>query len=139
MKKLFFFKPTLSIVLFVAMSSLFINCSSSHDDDNHVPSNNKAFNAADFSLNITRKQLYGDYLAIDFDVKNTSKIVYSVYEQGDFSVKFTAKTTDGTVFQRIDYVKYVEAGVTYTDYVHLNFTAGKTLDLSTLTAVIVKD
>lgn len=138
MRKLSVLKSTLSILLFTAMSVLFINCSSGHDDEN-TPSNNAAFNPADFSLTITQKQLYGDYLSIDFDVKNTSKISYSVYEQGDFSIKFTAKTTDGTVFQRIDYVKYVEAGVTYTDYVHLNFTAGKTLDLSTLTAVIVKD
>lgn len=54
-------------------------------------------------------------------------------------MKFTAKTTDGEVFQRTTYVEYVEAGVTYTDDVHLNYTAGKTLDLSTFTAVIVKD
>ncbi|MCD0468931.1 hypothetical protein [Flavobacterium sp. JAS] len=59
--------------------------------------------------------------------------------KGDFSVKFTAKTTDGTVFQSTTYVHYVEAGVTYTDDVHLNYTVGKTLDLTTLTAVIVKD
>ena len=139
MRKLSFAKTTLCIMLFAATSVLFINCSSSHNDDDYTPSNNAAFNVADFSLTITKKQLYGDYLSIDFDVKNTSKTDYKLYEQGDFSVKFTAKTTDGTVFQRVDYVKYVEAGVTYTDDVHLNFTAGKTLDLSTLTAVIVKD
>jgi len=138
MRKLSFLKPICSIVLLVAMSLLFINCSSSHDDE-IIPSNNAAFNVADFSLNITRKQLYGDYLAIDFDVKNTSKTSYSVYEQGTFSVKFTAKSTDGEVFQRITYVDYLEAGVTYSDYVHLNFSANKTLDVSTLTAVIVKD
>lgn len=139
MRKLSFLKSTLSMMLFVTMSLLLINCSSSHDDEDYTPSNGSAFNVDDFALTITRKQLYGDYLAIDFDVKNTSKTSYAVYEQGDFSVKFTAKTTDGTVFQRIDYVKYVEAGVTYTDYIHLNFTAGKTLDLSTLTVVIVRD
>lgn len=139
MRKSSFLKSTFSMILFAAMSLLFINCSSSHDDDDVTPSNNKTFNVADFSLTITRKQLYSDYLAIDFDVKNISKTSYSIYEQGTFSVKFTAKSTDGEVFQRIQYVDYVEAGVTYTDYVHLNFSANKTLDLSTLTAVIVKD
>jgi len=138
MRKLSFLTLIMSTLVFVAMSLLFINCSSSHDDD-ALPPKNEAFNPADFSLTITHKQLYNDYLAIDFDIKNTSKTSYKVYEQGSFSVKFTAKTTDGTVFQTIDYVKYVEAGVTYTDYVYLNFTAGKTLDLSTLTAVIVRD
>jgi len=138
MRKLSFQKPIWNVVLLVTMSLLFINCSSSHDDE-IIPSNNAAFNVADFSLNITRKQLYGDYLAIDFDVKNTSKTSYSVYEQGTFSVKFTAKSTDGEVFQRTTYVDYLEAGVTYSDYVHLNFSANKTLDVSTLTAVIVKD
>jgi hypothetical protein len=138
MRKLSFQKPIWNVVLLVTMSLLFINCSSSHDDE-IIPSNNAAFNVADFSLNITRKQLYGDYLAIDFDVKNISKTSYSVYEQGTFSVKFTAKSTDGEVFQRTTYVDYLEAGVTYSDYVHLNFSANKTLDVSTLTAVIVKD
>lgn len=138
MRKLSFLKPICNVMLLVVMSVLFINCSSSHDDE-IIPSNNAAFNVADFSLNITRKQLYGDYLAIDFDVKNISKTSYSVYEQGTFSVKFTAKSTDGEVFQRITYVDYVETGVTYSDYVHLNFSANKTLDVSTLTAVIVKD
>lgn len=138
MRKLSFQKPIWNVVLLVTMSLLFINCSSSHDDE-IIPSNNAAFNVADFSLNITRKQLYGDYLAIDFDVKNISKTSYSVYEQGTFSVKFTAKSTDGEVFKRTTYVDYLEAGVTYSDYVHLNFSANKTLDVSTLTAVIVKD
>ena len=138
MRKLSFQKPIWNVVLLVTMSLLFINCSSSHDDE-VIPSNNGSFNVADFSLNITRKQLYGDYLAIDFDVKNISKTSYSVYEQGTFSVKFTAKSTDGEVFQRTTYVDYLEAGVTYSDYVHLNFSANKTLDVSTLTAVIVKD
>ena len=138
MRKLSFQKPIWNVVLLVTMSLLFINCSSSHDDE-VIPSNNGSFNVADFSLNITRKQLYGDYLAIDFDVKNISKTSYSVYEQGTFSVKFTAKSTDGEVFQRTTYVDYLEAGVTYSDYVHLAFSANKTLDVSTLTAVIVKD
>jgi len=138
MRKLSFQKPIWNVVLLVTMSLLFINCSSSHDDEVN-PSNNAGFNVADFSLNITRKQLYSDYLAIDFDVKNISKTSYSVYEQGTFSVKFTAKSTDGEVFQRTTYVDYLETGVTYSDYVHLNFSANKTLDVSTLTAVIVKD
>ncbi|KIQ24301.1 hypothetical protein RT99_02730 [Flavobacterium sp. MEB061] len=138
MRKLSFQKPIWNVVLLVTMSLLFINCSSSHYDE-VIPSNNAAFNVADFSLNITRKQLYGDYLAIDFDVKNISKTSYSVYEQGTFSVKFTAKSTDGEVFQRTTYVDYLETGVTYSDYVHLAFSANKTLDVSTLTAVIVKD
>ena len=138
MRKLSFQKPIWNVVLLVTMSLLFINCSSSHDDE-VIPSNNVAFNVADFSLNITRKQLYGDYLAIDFDVKNISKTSYSVYEQGTFSVKFTAKSTDGEVFQRTTYVDYLEAGVAYSDYVHLTFSTNKTLDVSTLTAVIVKD
>jgi hypothetical protein len=138
MRKLSFQETICNVMLLVVMSLLFINCSSSHDDE-IIPSNNAAFNAADFSLNITTKQLYGDYLAIDFDVKNISKTSYSVYEQGTFSVKFTAKSTDGEVFQRTTFVDYLEAGVTYSDYVHLAFSANKTLDLSTLTAVIVKD
>lgn len=138
MRKLSFQKTIWNVVLLVTMSLLFINCSSSHDDE-IIPSNNGAFNVADFSLNITRKQLYGDYLAIDFDVKNISKTSYSVYEQGTFSVKFTAKSTNGEVFQRTTYVDYLETGVTYSDYVHLTFSANKTLDVSTLTAVIVKD
>jgi len=138
MRKLSFQETICNVMLLIVMSLLFINCSSSHDDE-IIPSNNAAFNAADFSLNITRKQLYGDYLAIDFDVKNISKTSYSVYEQGTFSVKFTAKSTDGEVFQRTTFVDYLEAGVTYSDYVHLTFSANKTLDLSTLTAVIVKD
>lgn len=138
MRKLSFLKSICNVMLLAVMSLLFVNCSSSHDDE-VIPSNNAAFNIADFSLTVTKKQLYGDYLAIDFDVKNTSKTSYSVYEQGTFSVKFTVKSTDGEVFQRTTYVDYIETGVTYSDYVHLNFSANKTLDLSTLTAVIVKD
>lgn len=138
MRKLSFQETICNVMLLVVMSLLFINCSSSHDDE-IIPSNNASNNAADFSLNITRKQLYGHYLAIDFDVKNISKTSYSVYEQGTFSVKFTAKSTDGEVFQRTTFVDYLEAGVTYSDYAHLTFSANKTLDLSTLTAVIVKD
>lgn len=138
MRKLSFLKSICNVMLLAVMSLLFVNCSSSHDDE-VIPSNNAAFNIADFSLTVTKKQLYGDYLAIDFDVKNTSKTSYSVYEQGTFSVKFTVKSTDGEVFQRTTYVDYIETGVTYSDYVHLNFSANKTLDLSTLTAVIIKD
>lgn len=138
MKKISFLKSPISFVLLLFMSVLLVDCSSSHDDD-YVPSNNNTFNLSDFSLEITRKQLNNDYVAIDFSVKNTSKISYSEYKQGTFLVRFTAKTTDGEVFQRITYIDSVEAGVTYTDYVHLNYTAGKTLDLSTLTYVIVED
>lgn len=138
MRKLSFLKSICNVMIVVGMLLVFINCSSSHDDE-VIPSNKAAFNIADFSLTVTKKQLYGDYLAIDFDVKNTSKTSYSVYEQGTFSVKFTVKSIDGEVFQRTTYVDYIETGVTYSDYVHLNFSANKTLDLSTLTAVIVKD
>jgi hypothetical protein len=141
MRKLSFLKSTISFVLLLSMSILLTSCSSSSDDDPidiTTPTGN-VFNPADFALTITRKQLNNDYLAIDFDVKYTSKTSYLVYEQGAFSVKFTVKTTDGEVFQRITSVDYVEAGVTSTGYVHLNFTAGKTLDLSTLTGIIVKD
>lgn len=137
MRKFSFLVSTMTILVFTAIALLFLNCSSSHDNDTFPQ--NEAFNLADFSLTITHKQLYSDYLSIDFDIKNTSKTSYLIYEQGNFTVKFTAKTTDGEVFQRTTYVEYVEAGVTYTDYVHLNYTAGKTLDLSTLTAVIVRD
>ncbi|KQB37588.1 hypothetical protein [Flavobacterium aquidurense] len=138
MKKLSFFKSTISFVLLLSMSILLVNCSSNRDDDNTSP-NSTAFNVDDFALTITSKKFAGDWLEINFAVKNTSKISYSKYEQGNFTVKFTAKTTDGEVFQRATYVEYVEAGVTYTDDVHLNYTAGKTLDLNTLTAVIVQD
>lgn len=137
MRKLSFLKPICNLMILLTMSLLFINCSSSHDDK-IIPSKNTAFKVADFSLTVTKKRLYGDYLAIDFDVKNISKTSYSVYEQGTFSVKFTAKNTDGEVFQRTTYVDYLEAGVTYSDYVHLTFSANKTLDVSTL-AVIVKN
>lgn len=138
MKKLFFLKSVISFVFIATMSILLVSCSSSHDDDN-VPSTSNIFNPADFALTVTSKKLVGDWLQIDYTVKNTSKISYAKYEQGNFTVKFTAKTTDGEIFQRTTYVEYVEAGVTYTDDVHLNYPAGKTLDLSTLTAVIVKD
>jgi hypothetical protein len=138
MKKLSLFRSNFSLVLVLTMSILLVNCSSSSDDD-YVPSTSNAFNLADFALTVTSKKLVGDWLQIDFTVKNTSKISYAKYEQGNFTVKFTAKTTDGEIFQRTTYVEYVEAGVTYTDDVHLNYPAGKTLDLSTLTAVIVKD
>lgn len=138
MRKLSILKSTFRMVLFVTMSMLFVNCSSSSDDD-QAPTSNTEFNVADFALTVNSKKFVGDWLAIDFSVKNTSKISYSKYEQGNFTVKFTAKTTDGEIFQRTTYVEYVEAGVTYTDDVHLNYTAGKTLDLSTFTAVIVKD
>lgn len=139
MKKLSFFKSTISLVLVLAMSILLVNCSSSSNDDDYVQPTGKVFNPADFALTITSKKFVGDWLEINYTVKNTSKISYSKYEQGNFTVKFTAKTTDGEIFQRTTYVEYVEAGVTYTDDVHLNYPVGKTLDLSTLTAVIVKD
>lgn len=138
MRKLSFLKSTISLVLLLSMSILLTNCSSSNDDD-HTPVNSNAFNVADFGLTYTTQQLYNDYLVIHFNIKNTSKTSYLVYEQGTFTVKFTAKTTDGEVFQRTQYVEYVEAGVTYTESVHLNYTVGKTLDLTTLTAVIVRD
>jgi hypothetical protein len=133
MKKLSFLKSSMSIVLLLAVSMLFTNCSSSHDDDDVPTNNTKTFDPAGFSLNITKKDLNSDYLRIDF-----TKTSYLEFDQGQFIVKFTAKTTDGEIFQRTIYVEYVEAGVTYTDWVHLNFTAGKKLDLSTLTAVIIK-
>ncbi|CAA9197736.1 hypothetical protein FLA105534_01787 [Flavobacterium bizetiae] len=140
MKKLSFLKSTFSLVLVLTMSILLVNCSSSSDDDeDYVPSTGNAFNLADFTLTVTSKKLVADWLQIDYTIKNTSKISYTKGEQGNFTVKFTAKTTDGEIFQRTTYVQYVEAGVTYTDDVHLNYPVGKTLDLSTLTAVIVKD
>ncbi|OMQ13638.1 hypothetical protein [[Flexibacter] sp. ATCC 35103] len=138
MKKLSPLKSVISFILITTMSILLASCSSSHDDDN-APSNGNTFNPADFTLTVTSTKFVADWLEINYSVKNTSKISYSKYEQGNFTVKFTAKTTDGEVFQRTTYVEYVEAGVTYTDDVHLNYTAGKTLDLSTLTAVIVTD
>ena len=140
MRKLSFFKSTISFVLLFTMSILLVNCSSSsnHDDD-YVPSNANTFNVADFALTYTVKKIYGDYIVIDFNIKNTSKTSYTKYEQGNFTVKFKAKTTDGEIFQRTTYVEYLEAGVTYTNDVHLNYTVGKTLNLTTLTAVIVKD
>lgn len=139
MRNLSFFKSTLSYVLLLSMSILLVNCSSSSNDDDYVPSNANTFNVEDFTLTYTPQKLYGDYLVIAFNIKNTSKTSYSKYEQGNFTVKFTAKTTDGEIFQRTTYVEYVEAGVTYTDSVHLSYTVGKILDLTTLTAVIVKD
>ncbi|TPG41792.1 hypothetical protein [Flavobacterium pectinovorum] len=138
MRKLSFLKSTISLFLLLSMSILLTNCSSSNDED-HAPSNGTAFNVADFALTYTNQQLYNDYLVINFNIKNTSKTSYLVYEQGTFTVKFTAKTTDGEVFQRTQYVEYVETGVTYTESVHLYYTVGKKLDLTTLTAVIVKD
>lgn len=138
MRKLSFLKSTISLALLLSMSILLVNCSSSSNDD-YVPSNANTFNVADFALTFTAQKLYGDYLVIDFNIKNTSKTSYSKYEQGNFTLKFTAKTTDGEIFQRTTYVEYVEAGVTYKDNVHLNYTVGKTLDPTTLTAVIVKD
>lgn len=82
MRKLSFLKPIWNVVLLVTMSLLFINCSSSHDDET-IPSNNAAFNVADFALTVTSKKFVGDWLEIDFSVKNTSKISYSKYEQGN--------------------------------------------------------
>lgn len=140
MRKVSFLKSTFSFVLLLCMSILLVNCSSSsNDDDDYVPSTGNTFNSADFALTITSKRFVGDWLQIDFTVKNTSKVSYTKFEQGNFTVKFTAKTTDGEIFQRTTYVEYVEAGVTYTDDVHLNYPVGKTLDISTLTAVIIKD
>jgi hypothetical protein len=138
MKNLSSLKSVISFILITTMSILLASCSSSHDDDNS-PSNGNIFNTADFTLTVTSTKFVADWLEINYSVKNTSKISYSKYEQGNFTVKFTARTTDGEIFQRTTYVEYVEAGVTYTDDVHLNYTAGKTLDLSTLTAVIVTD
>ena len=139
MRKLSFLKSAISFVLLFTMSILLVSCSSGSDNDD-VPSNANTFNVADFALTVTSKKLIGsDWLEIDYSVKNTSKISYTKYEQGNFTVKFTAKTTDGEIFQSTRYVEYVEAGVTYTDNVHLKYTVGKTLDVSTLTAVIVKD
>jgi hypothetical protein len=113
--------------------------SSSSSDDDYVAPTGNTFKPADFSLTITKKQLNADNLYIGYDIKNTSKTSYlDSYEQGNF-VKATAKTTDGTVYQGSFHVKYVEAGVTYPDFLYLDFIAGKTLDLSTLTVVIVKD
>ncbi|RKR08537.1 hypothetical protein C8C83_0119 [Flavobacterium sp. 90] len=139
MRKLSFLKSTISFVLLFTMSILMTSCSSSNDDDNYVPSNGDTFNVEDFALTYTAKRLYGDYLVIDFNIKNISKTSYLKYEQGNFTVKFTAKTTDGEIFQRSTYVEHVEAGVTYTESVHLSYTVGKTLDPTTLTAVITED
>jgi len=139
MRKLSFLKSTISFVLLFTMSILLTSCSSGNNDDDYVPSNANNFNVEDFALTYTPQKIYGDYLVIAFNIKNTSKTSYTKYEQGNFTVKFTAKTTDGEIFQRTTYVEYLEAGVTYTNDVHLNYTVGKTLDLKTLTAVIVKD
>lgn len=140
MRKVSFLKSTFSFVLLLCISILFVNCSSSHNDDDYVPSSGKIFDPADFALTITKKQLNADNLYIGYDIKNTSKISYlDSYEQGNYIVKATAKTTDGTTYQGTFHVKYVEAGVTYPDFLYLDFTLGKTLDLSTLTVVIVRD
>ena len=55
MKKLSFLKSTFSFALLIFMSILITSCSSSSDDDN--TSSGTAFNPANFSLTITKKEV----------------------------------------------------------------------------------
>lgn len=138
MKKLSFLKSTFSLVLVVTMSILLVNCSSSSDDDN--TSSGTAFNPANFSLTITKKEVTSTVgLMITYDLKNISKEAYNNYTQGSFSVKFTVKSTDGETFQDIVTVDYIDAGITFSGLTFLDYSEVKTLDLSTLTAVIIKN
>ncbi|KFF06036.1 hypothetical protein [Flavobacterium reichenbachii] len=138
MRKLSFLKSTMSVMVILTLSMLFINCSSSHDDD--VPTNNKTFNPADFALTITKKEVTATVgLKIVYDLKNTSANSYNDYTQGSYSIKFTIKSTDGVIYQQVDHIPYIDAGVTYSGFTFLDYSPTKTLDLTTLTAVIIKD
>lgn len=136
MKKLSFFKSTFSIVLLLTMSILLVNCSSSNDDD--VASIGNTFNPADFVLTITEKKLYDENVKISYDIKNITNTSYNKFDQGNFNIRFTVKSTDGTIFQNVRGLDYIDASVTMADFTYLEFNKTKTIDLTTLTAVIEK-
>jgi len=137
MKKLSFLKSTFSFALLIFMSILITSCSSSDDDNS---SSGTAFNPANFSLTITKKEVTSTVgLMITYDLKNISKDAYNDYTQGSFSIKFTVKSTDGETFQDIVSVDYIDAGITFSGLTFLDYSEVKTLDLSTLTAVIIKN
>lgn len=139
MRKLSILKSTVIFILFISMSIVFTSCSSGGSDDDHTPSNN-TFNPADFALTITKKEVTATVgLKILYDLKNTSAISYNNYTQGSYSIKFTVKSTDGTIFQDVVTIGYIDAGVTYSGFTFLDYSPTKTLDLSTLTAVIIKN
>lgn len=138
MRKLSFLKSTFSFALLLFMSVLVSSCSSSSDDDN--TSAGTAFNPSNFSLTITKKEVTATVgLMITYDLKNISKEAYNDYTQGSFSVKFTVKSTDGEIFQDIVTVDYIDAGITFSGLTFLDYSEVKTLDLTTLTAVIIKN
>ncbi|MBF4484033.1 hypothetical protein [Flavobacterium sp. CSZ] len=138
MKKLSFLKSTFSFALLIFMSISVISCISGSYNDN--ASSGTAFNPVNFSLTITKKEVAATVgLMITYDLKNISKDAYNDYTQGSFSVKFTVKGTDGETFQDIVSMDYIDAGITFCGLTFLDYSEVKTLDLSTLTAVIIKN
>ena len=139
MKKLSFLKTACSFVVLFVASILLTSC----DSDNGSPSDSNSgttFNPASFSLTVTNKEITSVGLMVEFDVKNISDQAYkNTAEQGSFSIKLTVKSTDGTVFQESNYLYNLEAGVTSSDHRYIEYNTAKTLDLSTLTAVIVQN
>ncbi|MBF7090232.1 hypothetical protein IUY40_01575 [Flavobacterium sp. ALJ2] len=138
MRKLSFLKSTFSLVLLLSMSILLVNCSSSSSDDDHVGPTSNTFNPADFALTITETKLNDDSVRISYDIKNITNTSYNNYNQGNFNIRFTVKATDGTIFQDVGGLDYIDAGITKADFTYLEFNKTKTIDLTTLTAVIEK-
>ncbi|MFH7014930.1 hypothetical protein [Flavobacterium sp. FlaQc-47] len=142
MRKLSILKSTFSLVLVLTMSILLVNCSSSSNDDDYGPSTGNTFNPTDFALTIRKTELNDGnkwMMSVYYDLKNTSQISYNKYEQGSFNIRFTVKSTDGTIYQTVTSIPYIEAGVTVGDFTYLDAVNNtKTLDPATLTAVIEK-
>jgi hypothetical protein len=127
-----FSKFTMSICTFLMVGILLSSCSKSSTVPDPSP-DNLVFQPSDFSITITNKEIDPTWVRVHYDVKNLSNKNYSSEANGgnSYYIKFTVKTTDGATYNSSDRILDLDAGATFPDMTYIDYTEGKTIDLST--------
>ncbi len=128
MKKLFKTQLT-SAFTFLFVVTLLTSCKKKDD----APSNDK-FPLTNFTAKITKQENLTSQSAvlIDFDIKNTSGTDYTVekYALNPVKLKLTVVATDGSGYDENSYVADVQAGKTFSAKLAVDYSVGKTIDLT---------
>lgn len=122
------------------LKSLYIACglaalmTASCSKDSNGPSGSD-FSASDFELTIIKTEIDDNahQVGVDYSVKNVSNRNYTFDSKSNMHAKFTVKSTDGTTFTDDNIVSECDAGTTNIGRANIDFTPGKTIDMSTFT------
>ncbi|MBB6235843.1 hypothetical protein HDC90_000443 [Pedobacter sp. AK013] len=128
MKKMFKTQLT-SVFTFLFVVALLASCKKKDD----TPSDGK-FPLTNFNAKITKQENVPSQSAvlIDFDIKNTSGTDYVVqkYALNPVKLKLTVIANDGSAYNLNSYVADVQAGNTFSAKLAVDYSVGKTIDLT---------